>query len=180
MSKIKLATCAAVLALGTAIAAPAQAAGLKVGVLTCHVASGWGFVLGSSKDLRCSYQPEGRSPEHYIGTVDKFGVDIGYTESSVIVWGVIAPTSDLKPGALEGGYGGVTAQASLGLGVGANALLGGFDKSIALQPLSVEGAKGLNVAAGIGAISLRYVPTVPPGRVGEAAPRHFAPSRSRY
>lgn len=178
MSKIKLATCAATLALCAAIAVPAQAAGVKVGVLTCHVASGWGFILGSSKDLRCSYQPEGRGPEHYIGSISKFGVDIGYTESAIIVWGVVAPTTSLRPGALEGGYGGVTAQASLGLGVGANALLGGFDRSIALQPLSVEGEKGLNVAAGIGAMSLRYVPAgPPPGTVGEAMPRHLPPPR---
>lgn len=156
MSKIRFATTLAALALGTALAIPAQAAGVKVGVLTCHVASGWGFILGSSKDLRCSYAPQGHHPEHYVGTINKYGVDIGYTESSIIVWGVIAPASDLKPGALEGGYGGLSAQASVGVGAGANALIGGFDKSITLQPLSIEGEKGLNVAAGIGALSLKF------------------------
>ena len=128
---------------------------MKVGVLTCHVSSGWGFVFGSSKDLRCVYRPH-HGAEHYIGTVNKYGVDIGYTESSVIVWGVIAPTSDLKPGALEGDYAGATASASVGVGVGANVLVGGFDKSITLQPISISGEKGLNVAAGIGAINLKF------------------------
>ena len=146
----------AMLALGTAFAAPAQAAGVKVGVLTCNVESGWGYILGSSKDIRCNYVPNSGLGEHYYGNIAKVGVDIGFTKGGVLIWSVIAPTSDLKPGALEGGYGGVSAQATVGVGVGANALIGGFDKSIALQPLSIEGNKGLNVAAGIGALNLKF------------------------
>jgi len=147
----------AMLALGTWLAAaPAHAAGVKVGVLTCNVESGWGYILGSSKDIRCNYIPNNGGGEHYFGNVAKVGVDIGYTKGGVIIWSVIAPTSDLKPGALEGGYGGVSAEATVGVGLGANVLLGGFDKSIALQPLSIEGTKGLNVAAGIGALNLKF------------------------
>ena len=146
----------AVLALGTAFAAPAQAAGVKVGVLTCNVESGWGYILGSSKDIRCNYVPNSGFGEHSYGNIAKVGVDIGYTKGGVLIWSVIAPSSDLKPGALEGGYGGVSAQATVGVGVGANALIGGFDKSISLQPLSIEGNKGLNVAAGIGALNLKF------------------------
>ena len=157
MKKFAIAAAAGALALGLA-AAPASAAGVKVGVLTCHVSSGWGFVFGSSKDLHCNYRPNDRAGEHYIGTVKKFGVDLGYTEGGELIWGVIAPTSSLKPGALEGGYGGATASAAVGIGAGANVLVGGFDKSITLQPLSVEGMKGVNVAAGIGAIDLKYTP----------------------
>jgi len=157
MSRKFVVLSAAVLAAGAlAFGTPASAAGVKVGVLTCHVSSGWGFVFGSSKDMRCSYSPDRGHNEHYVGTIDKFGVDIGYTESSVIVWGVVAPTSDLKPGALEGNYGGVQASASVGIGGGANVLIGGFDKSITLQPLSIEGSKGVNLAAGIGGLTLKY------------------------
>ena len=94
------------------------------------------------------------SAEHYTGTISKFGVDIGYTEGACWSGRVFAPTSDVRPGALQGDYAGATAQATVGVGVGANVLIGGLDKSIALQPLSVEGNKGLNVAAGIGSISL--------------------------
>ena len=126
---------------------------MRVGELTCNVASGWGFVFGSSKDLHCTFAAIGHR-EHYTGSISKFGVDIGYTEGGVLVWGVFAPTSDMRKGALAGDYAGASAQATVGLGVGANVLVGGLDKSIALQPLSVEGSKGLNVAAGIGAISL--------------------------
>jgi len=140
--------------------APAQAAphGVRVGELTCNVASGWGFIFGSSKDLHCTYHGSGNRYEHYTGSISKFGADIGYTSGGVLVWGVFAPTSDMRKGALSGDYVGGTAQVSVGVGAGANALLGGFDKSIALQPLSVEGVKGLNVAAGIGAISLHEAP----------------------
>lgn len=139
---------------GTADAAPH---GIKVGTLTCNVASGWGFIFGSSKDLHCTFRPSGRS-EHYVGSVSKFGVDIGYTEGGVLVWAVFAPSSDVRAGALQGDYAGATASATVGVGLGANVLIGGLDKSIALQPLSVEGNRGLNVAAGIGAISLKSSP----------------------
>lgn len=158
MSK-KFLSAAFVAAAAVAFAAPASAAGgVKVGTLTCNVASGWGFVFGSSKDVRCNYRPNKTRGEHYEGSIDKFGVDIGYTEGGVMVWAVIAPTSDVKPGALEGSYAGVTAGASVGVGASANALIGGFDKSITLQPLSIEGNTGLNVAAGIGAMHLKFVP----------------------
>jgi len=137
-------------------AMPANAAGVKVGVLTCNVASGWGFIFGSTKELHCTYAPDKGTPEHYSGTVDKYGVDIGYTKAGVLVWAVVAPTSSLKPGALEGHYAGATASATVGIGAGANVLVGGFDQSIALQPVSIEGNTGLNVAAGIGAITLKH------------------------
>jgi len=136
---------------------PAQAAGVKIGVLTCRVDPGWGLVLGSSKELNCDYMPNGSiAGERYFGNVTKIGVDIGYTGGGTIVWGVFAPSSDVLPGALEGNYAGASAQATVGVGLGANVLIGGFDKSIALQPLSVEGQTGLNVAAGIGTINLRH------------------------
>jgi hypothetical protein len=129
---------------------------VKTGYLTCHEASGWGFVFGSSRDLKCSYSANGGRVEYYSGSISKFGADIGYLKSSVILWAVAAPTNDLKPGALAGHYGGVTASVTLGAGAGANVLIGGFDKSIALQPVSFEGQNGLNVAAGVAELTLKY------------------------
>ena len=161
LRKLRLALMTATLTAGTlAVGAQAQAdqAGVKAGVLTCDVASGWGFVFGSSRDLRCSYSAAPGHAEHYTGKISKFGVDIGYLQNGVIVWGVIAPTASLAPGALAGGYGGVAGGASVGVGVDANVLIGGFDKSITLQPVSFEGDKGVNVAAGIAAVSLTYAP----------------------
>ncbi|HEY4941900.1 MAG TPA: DUF992 domain-containing protein [Rhizomicrobium sp.] len=143
-----------------AVAVPASAAphGVNVGTLTCNVASGWGFVFGSSKDLHCTFRQNNRHAEHYTGTISKFGIDLGYTEGGVLVWGVVAPSSDTRPGALDGDYVGATAGATVGVGLGANVLVGGFDQSFALQPLSVSGNRGLNVAAGVGAISLSHSP----------------------
>jgi hypothetical protein len=133
--------------------------GVKVGTLTCHVSSGWGFVFGSSKEINCGYSPGHGVYDRYVGHIDKFGVDVGYTQSGVIVWAVIAPTSDVGPGALAGKYGGATASATAGVGIGVNALVGGFKDSITLQPVSIEGNTGLNVAAGIGAMTLTSTAT---------------------
>jgi hypothetical protein len=155
--RLMMGAAVAVAALAVSSAADAAPHGVRVGDLTCNVASGWGFVFGSSKDLHCTYRGNGHF-EHYTGSISKFGVDVGYTEGGVLVWGVFAPTSDMRKGALEGDYAGATAQATVGLGLGANVLVGGLDKSIALQPISVEGTKGLNVAAGIGSISLKSAP----------------------
>ncbi|HEX4302673.1 MAG TPA: DUF992 domain-containing protein [Rhizomicrobium sp.] len=138
-------------------AAPSPA-GIKVGSLTCNVSSGFGFIFGSTKELKCTYAPNGGAGEHYSGTFSKYGVDIGYADSAVLIWGVVAPTSDVRPGSLEGDYAGATAGATFGIGLGANVLIGGLDKSIALQPLSVQGNTGLNIAAGVGVISLKYTP----------------------
>ena len=155
--RLMMGAAVAVAALAVSSAADAAPHGVRVGDLTCNVASGWGFVFGSSKDLHCTYRGNGHF-EHYTGSISKFGVDVGYTEGGVLVWGVFAPTSDMRKGALEGDYAGASAQATVGLGLGANVLVGGLDKSIALQPISVEGTKGLNVAAGIGSISLKSAP----------------------
>lgn len=137
------------------VAAPARA-DMKVGVLSCNVHSGWGVIFGSSRNLRCTYDPAQGPPEHYYGKVSKFGVDLGYTSGGVVVWDVVAPAEGVRPGALEGTYGGATASATVGVGLGVNALVGGFERSITLQPVSFEGNKGLNVAAGIGSISLHH------------------------
>jgi Protein of unknown function (DUF992) len=152
----------AVGALGLAIgiagyAGPAHAqGGVQVGNLTCSVAGGWGFVFGSSKAVRCTFARAGGRPEHYAGSINKFGVDIGYTQGGVLVWGVFAPTANLAPGALSGNYIGATGSATVGVGAGANVLVGGSNRTISLQPVSIEGNTGLNIAAGIGSISLRH------------------------
>ena len=131
-------------------------AGVNVGSLNCTVEGGIGLILGSSKGMECVFYPAGGSgPEYYVGSVKKFGIDIGVTNEAFVAWLVFAPGT-LDPDALEGSYIGATAQATLGLGLGANVLIGGFEKSIALQPVSLQGQTGLNVAAGIGWMDLEY------------------------
>jgi hypothetical protein len=119
--------------------------------------------------MHCNYQPNQGEADRYDGSISKLGVDIGYSNSAVIVWDVVAPSSDIRPGALQGDYAGATAAVTVGGGVGAHVLLGGFDKSIALQPVSVEGNTGLDIAAGVGEMSLRKEAEPVPARYEEHA-----------
>jgi hypothetical protein len=129
--------------------------GVKIGTLACHEQGGWGYVLGGSHRLNCTFEGQGRV-ERYGGALSKFGVDIGYQGSGALIWAVFAPSDDIGRGALAGHYAGATGGAAVGVGAAGNVLIGGFDRSVVLQPVSVEGLTGLNVAAGIGALSLGY------------------------
>ena len=130
--------------------------GANVGSLSCNVAGGVGFIFGSSKDMNCLFTRTDGIAEKYSGTIKKFGVDVGFTKEAHMIWLVFAPGS-IAPGALGGSYAGATASATVGVGAGANVLLGGGSGQVTLQPVSVEGNVGLNVAAGIGAVDLTYV-----------------------
>ena len=138
--------------------APAKSGGaaVRAGYLTCHVESGWGFIFGSSRKIKCAYAMQPGYTEYYTGSVTKFGADIGYLQSGVFLWAVLAPTNNLGQGALAGHYGGATASVAVGVGAGANVLVGGFNSSIALQPVSIEGQNGLNVAAGVVGMTLTF------------------------
>jgi hypothetical protein len=155
----KLAICALGLAAGAfALETPAQAQAVKAGVLNCNVSSGFGFIFGSSRAVNCSFSPGGGPPQHYTGAINKFGVDIGYVQGGVMVWAVLAPTTNPGPGSLAGTYVGATASATVGVGVGANVLVGGSGNSISLQPVSIEGNTGLNVAGGVAEMTLTFQP----------------------
>jgi hypothetical protein len=139
----------------TTLPAAAQETRVEVGVLNCSVEGGVGLILGSQKDTECRFQTaDGKVTEIYTGKVTKVGIDIGVTGESHIVWAVFAPSNALRPGSLEGNYVGASVQATAGVGVGANALIGGSGNTIALQPVSTQTQTGLNIAAGIGGISL--------------------------
>jgi Protein of unknown function (DUF992) len=156
LSKLRIAAAATVAAIGLlpALAGPAAAqAGVQVGTLTCNASGSFGFIFGSTKALACTFSGPGRV-EYYRGDISKFGVDIGYTQGGILVWTVFAPTATMAPGDLSGTYGGATASATVGVGVGANALIGGSGNHIALQPLSIEANRGLNVAAGVASMTL--------------------------
>lgn len=146
------------LALATALAggsiAAQAASGVKVGTLNCDVSGGIGLIIGSSKSMKCTFHRADGKAEFYSGTISKLGVDIGVTGRQYMSWVVFAAGS-LRPGALAGSYGGATAEATAIVGVGANVLVGGSGRSVALQPLSVEGQTGLNVAAGVAKLTLR-------------------------
>lgn len=157
----KFTTTIAAAAIGSAMmAAPAHAAGVKVGTLTCDVEAGWGYVLGSQKDLNCVFKSTTTNQiSYYTGDVTKLGIDIGYTNAGVMVWTVIAPSTDMQPDALEGKYAGASVGATAVIGGNLNAMIGGLDKSITLQPFSIEGNTGVAVTAAIGAMELDYKKT---------------------
>ena len=146
---------AAIAALATVSGAQGQSR-VEVGVLTCTASGSTGFIVGSTRDIRCRFNRQGKD-ELYSGTINKFGLDIGTTKQAQIAWAVLAPTANVPRRSLVGSYGGVSAEATVGVGVGANALIGGSDKSIVLQPLSVQSQQGLNIAAGVTSLQLRAV-----------------------
>ena len=106
-------------------------------------------MVGSSRALKCTYTSGSGATERYVGSITRLGIDIGYVSGGVMLWAVLAPTSDPGNGALAGSYLGVTAGAAVGAGGSANVLVGGSDKSISLQPISIEGATGLKICGGI-------------------------------
>lgn len=135
--------------------ANAQEGGVKAGLLRCDVAGNVSFIFGSTRSVECRYSPEDNGRvDLYAGEINQFGLDLGYQSAGVMLWGVLAPTSDVGPGALAGQYVGVGADVALGVGIGANALLGGSRRSISLQPLVVEGIEGVNIAAGVASLTL--------------------------
>ena len=129
---------------------------LVAGTLTCKSAGSVGAILGSKQSLACKFNPEGSGRgARYSATISRVGIDIGTTGASTMVWTVLASTNKLPRGALNGTYGGLSADASVGIGGGANALVGGSSNSVVLQPVSVKGQTGLNLALGVAELSLR-------------------------
>ncbi|MGV1761015.1 DUF992 domain-containing protein [Rhizobium sp. P44RR-XXIV] len=126
-----------------------QRNGVKIGYLDCEIGGGVGYVLGSAKEVDCTFHSTvGRARvDHYTGAIRKMGVDLGFTTRSRLVWLVFAPTAGYHRGSLSGLYQGATVEATVGAGVGTNILVGGTAGSIQLQTVSVTGQLGLNVAA---------------------------------
>lgn len=138
----------------------AQQAGVELGILDCVIEGGTGFVFGSTKDLSCTFDPADKEfgPEAYFGAVNKYGIDIGFTDSTVMRWVVLASNRNIyAPGALAGDYVGASAEVTAAIGAGANLLVGGSGQTFTLQPLSVQTQTGLNIALGVSQFQLRSV-----------------------
>lgn len=153
--KIIAATVAAVAIAGLALSSASARERVKVGTLACNIAPGIGLIVGSQKQVSCMFTPSGRRGprEAYQGTINKLGVDIGATTGGAMAWAVYAPTTR-RAGALAGNYGGASAEATVGLGAGANVLVGGSNRTITLQPISVQGQAGLNLAVSVTGLEL--------------------------
>ncbi|MFZ5732244.1 MAG: DUF992 domain-containing protein [Pseudomonadota bacterium] len=157
MRRFSVALGAAVAALIVSSAAQAQSR-IQVGVLECRGGSSTGFIVGSVTNLECVFRSGDRPPGYYVATIRKVGLDLGATTASGLAWGVFAPTEQIGRGDLSGNYVGAQASAAVGVGVGANALVGGSQNSFALQPLSLQGQTGLSAAAGLESMELRPAP----------------------
>jgi len=135
---------------------PAAAQRTRTGVLNCDVSGGIGFIIGSQRLLVCTFMPDnGAPPEVYHGRIARFGLDIGATAGGNMVWGVFSEFAGPAPGSLAGDYVGATGEATIAVGLGANVLIGGSNRQVALQPLSISGQVGLNLAVGVADLSLR-------------------------
>lgn len=147
---------AALVAATLPVAAPAHAGSAQVGILVCQVESGSGFVFGSTKTLACTFTPQNGAPvESYTGVISRYGVDLGFTSNGLLTWAVVGKSvDDLGDGALAGRYGGVGAEVTAALGVGSNVLVRKSFRDYALQPISVQGQTGLNIAFGVAEMEL--------------------------
>jgi hypothetical protein len=151
----------AALALVAALSAPAMAqapqAWTQVGALTCAVDPSVGFILVGHQPMQCTYTPNPAPapPQYYDGAINTVGIDIGVSAGSVLAWGVFAPTTGLPQGALSGEYVGASGDLGIGVGAGANVLLGGSGRTVALQPLSLQGSLAFNVVLGVSSLKLR-------------------------
>ena len=156
MNRFRFAAAAVATVLAVAGSTGAQAQHrAKVGTLTCDISAGIGLILGSQKQVQCLFTPATPGPrEVYVGAIRKLGLDLGATAGGEMVWEVYAPTTG-RIAALAGNYAGASAEATVGAGLGANVLVGGSDRTVALQPVSVQGQTGLNVAAGVSELELR-------------------------
>ena len=128
--------------------------GVEIGVLECRGVAA-NYVVSSVTNLNCVYRSASGRTEGYIARIQRYGLDIGINQSTVLAWAVFAPTYRLGPGSLAGSYVGGSANVTIGVGLGANALVGGSNNTFALQPVSVQGQSGIGASAGISALDLR-------------------------
>jgi len=130
---------------------------IKSGILDCDVSAGVGLIFTEKQTMNCKFTPLGGGPvDHYTGSIDEVGLSIGATEGGVLVWSVISAQQGVPAGALAGKYTGLSANASVGVGLGENVLIGGSNSAFMLQPTSYEGQVGLNVAAGVTTVTLTW------------------------
>ena len=154
----RLALLAAAL-IGVAATTPARA-DVEVGTLSCHSSESAAYIILSGQDFQCSFMPSNGGPvQLYHAVIHRFGAQIGFSNDVSLVWAVFAPTPHVGPGSLAGGYGGVTAGAAVGIGAGANGLLGGVN-SLTLQPVSLQGELGLNAVATVTGLNLEPIAPV--------------------
>lgn len=151
-----IATTVAALSLCVAASSAQAQSRVRAGGLSCNLSASVGLIIGSRQQVQCTFTPSGGGPvEYYTGHIGRLGLDLGITAGGRMIWGVFAGTSRLPPRTLAGTYVGASGDASLGLGGGANVLVGGSNRTVSLQPLSLQGQVGVNLALGVASLTLR-------------------------
>jgi Protein of unknown function (DUF992) len=131
---------------------------VQAGMLRCRLNPSIGFVIFGHQSMECSFQPVSGAVQAYEGAINTVGLDLGVSEAGRFAWAVFGPANGMPYGALGGEYVGASGDIGIGVGAGANVLVGGSNRSVALQPVSLEGSVGLNVVAGLSQLKLRPVP----------------------
>jgi hypothetical protein len=158
LKRILIIAALALVALASPGRTQAQPSWAQVGTLTCRLNPSIGFIIAGHQSMECTYQPAGPfPPQAYQGAINMIGLNVGVTAGGILSWTVFAPTTGVPAGTLSGEYVGASGDVGLGVGAGANILLGGSGRSFALQPLSVEGSVAVNIALGVSMLTLRAV-----------------------
>lgn len=145
------------LLLSTEGSAHAQGSSMRQGMLTCRTGASIGLIVGSTQRLACQFRANSGWTQNYVGRMNRIGLDVGITAGGVMAWAVLGSSSAVRPGALTGRFVGASGDVSVGIGAGANILIGGTAQSVSLQPLSVEGQVGVNLALGVAGLTLTPV-----------------------
>jgi hypothetical protein len=155
--RLLLATLALAAMLSLPAAAQTPQSWTQVGSLSCRVDPNIGFIIVGHQPMECLFTPNTQTPpQAYDGAINTVGLNVGISAGGVLGWAVFAPTTGVPAGALAGDYVGVSGDIGIGVGAGANVLLGGSGRTIALQPLSLQGSVALNVVLGVSSLKLRW------------------------
>src|ERR1700721_3685931 len=133
----------AMLVFAALLAAPAEAersAWTQAGVLRCRLNPSIGFVIFGHQSMECRFQPVAGPAQGYEGAINTVGLDLGVSNGGRLAWAVFGPAAGVPNGALAGEYVGASGDIGVGVGAGANVLIGGSARTFALQPLSPAGS----------------------------------------
>lgn len=129
---------------------------IYIGALSCNIAGGTGYVLGSSKSMECVFVGRDGASAEYSGTINKVGIDIGYTKAVHTIWRVYSLGSDRKPDQIAGTYAGEQSTVvAAGSQAGGNWLYGGPNAEIGMVASGVTKDAGYNLATGVAEMTLK-------------------------
>ena len=130
---------------------------IYIGSLSCNVGGSTGYVLASQKSLDCVFlSKDGLQSAEYTGSIDKVGIDIGYTRAVHTIWRVYSLGTDRGPSNIGGTYVGEQGTVvAADKQAGGNWLYGGPNAEIGMVASGVTKDAGYNLATGVAALTIR-------------------------